>query len=258
MGELQAITEAKGAAESGDFAKARNALARAIDADPNDCELHALMSWYTAKTSSLDPHERARLVQHHLGISFEIKPDNHFGHFYQGRIWADQGNSQRARTSFESALKARPDFTAAKDAMARLDAKPDATPEPTGTRTTGMYRKAKHRHLMLLGFLAVLTGGATVASFFLSGKPARNLAAQLGTSLPLISISRGATELHIDVGPAWSALQPNEKEQEAGNIARGAMKLQLKRVFVYSNSKQVAELNEEKVCLDPKCLSLGE
>src|SRR3569832_2227758 len=103
------ISEAKAASAHGEWERARQALARAIDVAPSAAELHAFMSWCTSRTSSIEVRGRSRLVEHHLAVSLEIAAGNAFAHLYSGRIWADQGNVPRAKLAFQAALRVRPD-----------------------------------------------------------------------------------------------------------------------------------------------------
>src|SRR5262245_13331897 len=112
--------EARSLADLGDFARAREVISRALDIAPNDHELHAVMAWYTHSCKTIDLHERERLSQHHFAVSFELAPNNALAHYWQGRIFMDVGNTARARTSIETAIKLRPDFEAARNALDRL------------------------------------------------------------------------------------------------------------------------------------------
>src|SRR5262245_6954228 len=94
-----ARAQARSLADLGDFAGAREALSRALDQAASNAELHAMMAWVTSRCTSIDPHERDRLAQHHLGVAFEVAPESPHPHHYQGLILVEQGNAQRASHS---------------------------------------------------------------------------------------------------------------------------------------------------------------
>jgi tetratricopeptide (TPR) repeat protein len=249
--ELRAA--AKSLADIGDFGKARDAIGKAIERAPNDAELHALMSWYTYKNKALDVNERDRLCQHHLAVSFEIAPNNPHAHFAQGRIWDDQGNSARARVAFDAALKARPDFRAAREALDKLGSGP-AAPAAAPVAPVA-HRRPKVRGLVVAAVvMALLAAGG---GYYTMGAQDRDLAAMakdLGMHLPLRSASKSAKALYLDVGPSWDGVSAAERQQEMAAIADGAGKLGFTEVYVYAGGARVAESHDGKPCADQACL----
>src|SRR5262245_43010695 len=71
-----ARVQARSLSDLGDFDGARERLLQAIHEAPDNPELHAQMAWFSFKCRSIDPHERDRLAQHHLTVSFEASPGN--------------------------------------------------------------------------------------------------------------------------------------------------------------------------------------
>ncbi len=281
-----AVAQARSLADLGDFDKAREMLSKAIEATPDDAQLNALMGWYAFKGRSADPHERDRLAQHYLGVSFQLSPDNAFAHYYQGRMWAEQGNAARARASYEAAVNAKPDFAAAQDALDKLGAR-----IPTGvsgvmarivtaasgvtriaTSVSGVTRvptaasgatllaqkpeaekPAARAPLIVATVVAALIGAG---GYFVLTKEERklgDLAAQLGTSLPIEAADHGQGEILVDVGQSWMALSGPEREKELAAIAAGAKQLGFKHVYIFSNSTQVAQSREGRRCIGVDC-----
>jgi tetratricopeptide (TPR) repeat protein len=248
-----AIAEAKAAADSGDFDGARAALVRALDARSNDPSLHALMAWYTHQSLGLAEHERNRLAEHHLQVALELDPQNAQAHYYQGMIWATDGNATRGRISLNTALRIQPDFSAAVRALESLNGRADETPAPVEARSPRPSPPSRRRSILVATFAVVLGGGA--AFLFLGGRDAAldSTAAELGTRLTLISVSKVNRDLYLDAGSSWRSQADADRAQEMATIAQKAQGLGYENVFVFSNSQAVAESHGGAVCFGDGC-----
>lgn len=252
--------EAKSLADIGDFDRARETLARAIDAAPDDPELHAFMAWYTCKCRALDPHERDRLAKHHLAVSFEQAPDNAAAHYCQGQIWLAQGNGPRAKTSFEAAVRRRPDYTPAITALEKLGLRTtsavtlDYMPAQGGRR--GPSRQVVRGSIVALTVMAV--GAGAVGYVMLSADDRENsaFAKELGTKFKLKSVSKVTDTLAIDVGLSWNKFNGADRVNELKSMGTAAKERGFKHVLVFSESVAVAEVHDGKVCADQACISL--
>ncbi len=252
-----AVEEARTAAASRDWDKARTALSRGIDLSPNDPELHAQMSYYTSKCGNLEPNERGRLVEHHLSVSFEIAPDNVFAHYYQGRILAEQGNSARGRLALEAALRVRPDFKPATEALEKLIAGKGVT-----TEVVPAYKTRSRRKQIVTGGgigLVVLGLAAVGVMYFATSRGDRELktlAAQLHSPLPIQSASQVGEDLHVDLGEEWLKAEEGTKQGVATTICENALNLGAKHVYLYANSEPVGEGHDGVACLEEKCRTM--
>jgi len=250
---MRAAADAKACADNGDWDGARAAMARAIDLASDNAGYHALMAWYTYQCSLQPAFERQRLAEHHLAVAIEMEPENAQAHYYQGLIWAGGGNTTRARIALSTALNLKPSFQAAAQALEKLGkVGNEPVKEPTGTFVRP--KKTKAKLLVPLAAAAALSAALGAAVLFSSGQPsgAAELAKQLGTRLPLLSISRagpGLQDLHIDVGTDWGKLSPTEQAGEMQTIARGGKALGIVNVFVYSQSQAVAESHGDAICV---------
>ncbi len=246
-----AASEAHVAASFGEWEKARTAMARALDEAPNDPELHATMAWYTNRSAAIDPVDRLRLAQHHLNVSLELSPNNPYAPYFQGRVWADQGNGARARIAFEAALRLDPAYRPAQQAIDRLDGK--RTPV-VGVPIMGRAKKRPRlRSPALFGALAAL-GAMLVAGRFLSaGQDLVDLKDKLGTGMPLFSSDERGNELHLDFGDIFVRMPRHEREYEMLTIAGGAKKLGYLNVFVHGNGKLIGEAHNGIPCLAGEC-----
>jgi hypothetical protein len=239
-------------ADQGDWDGARAAMARAIDAASDNASYHALMAWYTYQCSLQPDFERQRLAEHHLKVALEMEPENAQAHYYQGMMWAGDGNTTRARIALSTALNLDPNLPAAAQALDKLGKQP-AAKEPTGTFARPRAR-SKPKLVLPLALATVLTAIGAGTGLYYSGQPAgaADLAKQLGTKLPLLSTSRagpGLQDLHIDVGPTWGKLSPSDQTNEMLTIARGAQGIGVQNVFVYSQSRPVAESHGDAICV---------
>jgi tetratricopeptide (TPR) repeat protein len=251
-GAARAAADARAAAESGDWNGARAAMARAIDISPNDASFHAHMAWYSHQATALPASESDRLSEHHLSVALEIDPNNADAHYVQGMLWANGGNTTRARIALTTAVKLRPDHRAATNALDRLNEKPEPTAPAEITRTSmPKHGKPKLRLPLVVAAVAValVAGGA----FFLSSdaRGFGDLAKQLGTSLELGSVSRVGADLYIDVGTSWDKLPEDQRSNEMTSIASHAGGMGLTNVYVYAQSNPVAESHGEAICLGP-------
>jgi len=254
----RAAAEAKICAEQGQWDDARAAMARAIDADAGNATYHALMGWYTSQSSVQPATERQRLAEHHLGVALEMDQNSCLAHYYQGMMWAGGGNTTRARIAFNTALSVNPKFQLAQQALERIGkAEPTASSEvarPNAYRRTG--KRGKIVPLVLANLAVAVIGGAVL--YLLQQPPgASDLARQLGTHLPIASASRagtGAQDLYIDFGKSWQALSKQEQDEQLHAIANGARAMAIVNVFVSSQSRPVAEIHGETVCVGD-CLS---
>jgi tetratricopeptide (TPR) repeat protein len=249
----RAAGEARAAADAGDWNAARAAMARAIDLSPNDAAFHAHMAWYSHQASALAESERQRLADHHLQVALELDPHSAEAHYVQGLVWADGGNTTRARIALTTALKERPGHQAATSALGRLDnavANAPASQEP-GAALPGGRRGSKLRLPLVLAAAAVTAVGGL--AFFLSSETRGmgDLATRLGTRLSISSASEVSQDLYIDVGSSWDVLPENERPAEMSTIAQHAAGLNLRGVFVYARSELVGETHGEKVCIGP-------
>jgi len=181
-----------------------------------------------------------------------MDPENAQAHYYQGLIWAGGGNTTRARIALSTALNLNPKFQAAAQALDKLGKEPG----PKETLQQPTYSRSKKAKLVVpLALATLLLGGGGFAALYVTGQPAgaTDLAKQLGTKLPLVSVSRvgsaGGQDLHIDVGDAWGRLPKEDQAAEMHAIAKAAQGLRFLNVFVYSNSSPVAESHGEAVCL---------
>jgi hypothetical protein len=255
---LPAADEARAAAATGNWEAARNAMARAIEMAPNHAGYHAYMAWYTSQCNSIPSGERQRLAEHHLAVSFELDPNCAEGHYVQGRMWQGDGNTTRARMELDQAVRVRPDYPSAVNALVGLKGnepnaassgklKKAAAPAPR-TRAAPKLRLP----LAVATALVALVGGV---AFFLSGDRGdfTDLAKQLGTSMKLNSASRMRDDLYIEVRGSWEALSPTEQSVEMGQIAAHAVTLGVKNVFVYDNADVVAEVHGTAICLGDDC-----
>jgi tetratricopeptide (TPR) repeat protein len=250
---LRAASEAKAAAENGEWDEARTAMTKAIDGAPDNATYHALMAWYTWQCSIQPAFERQRLAEHHLSVALDMDPDNHQAHYYQGLIWAGGGNTTRARIALSQALALKPNFQAAAQALDKLG----KVNEPAAAKESERPTLVKRRKATLILPLAIGTvlmaaiGGATI--FYSGQQPgANNLAKQLGMTMPLVSASRvgsSAQDLHMDVGRAWGSAGAADQTRELQNIARGAKALGIVNVFIYSDSQPVGEIHGDAVCV---------
>ena len=246
-----AVAEARAAAESGDFDGARSAIARAIDARANDPSLHAAMAWYTHQSFSLPEFERRRLWEHHLKVALDLDPQNAQAHYYQGMIWASDGNPTRGRISLATALRIQPDFSAASSALQKLTIK-DQTPSVTEMRPPVAPPRRK-RGLLIATAVVVLGGGAALLSLGGRNPALDGMAKRLGTSLTLISVSSVNKDLYLDAGASWLAQPEGEHAAEMANLARAARELGFDNVFVFSNARGVAESHGGAVCFGEAC-----
>jgi tetratricopeptide (TPR) repeat protein len=242
--------EAKAFAETSDWEAARKSMTSAIDDNPNSALFHALMAWYTHQCRSVPEFERQRLAEHHLAVALEIDPQNHEAHYLQGLVWAGGGNTTRARIALTTALKVRPDFTAAQSALDRLGGKLEDEAAPPREGTLATPRRNKRTLVLPLMVGTVLVGLVAGGAFLISGE--RNtLAKEIGTSLTLVSASRVDKDLYIDFGEAWSTLA--DKHAEVAGIAQHLGQIGLVNAFVYSNSNPVAEIHDQIVCIEAEC-----
>jgi tetratricopeptide (TPR) repeat protein len=252
----RAAAEAKVCAEQGQWDDARAAMARAIDADASNATFHALMGWYTSQSSLQPATERQRLAEHHLGVALEIDQNSCLAHYYQGLIWAGGGNGTRARIAFNNALSINPKFQPAQQALERISKGPA---EPTGSSEVprpNAYRRAGKRRTavvpLAIATLAMAVIGGVVLYLLQLPPGASELARQLGTHLPIASASRagnGAQDLYVDFGKSWQALSKQEQDEELHTIANGARAMAIVNVFVSSQSRPVAEIHGETVCV---------
>lgn len=246
------VVQAKNLADLGDFDKARETLARAIDVAPSDPELHAMMSWYAFKGRSLDPHERERLARHHLRVAFELCPDNHQAHFHQGKIFADQGNTARARAAYDAAVRARPDFPLAREALERLGGRLESMPQAVAP-SRGPARRAVSTPLIAALVFALAVGAAGYWVLTAEAREFAAFGAEIGTDLPLRSVSKGGKDLYLDVGLSWTRLSAQERKEKMTVITEGAARLGLTSVYLFSNSEPVAESHDGRVCTEATC-----
>jgi tetratricopeptide (TPR) repeat protein len=251
--------EAKSLADIGEFDRARETIKRAIDHTPNDPELHARMAWYTFRCSGIEAHERERLAEHHIGLSFELKADNPHAHFYRASIWIAEGNAARAKGALESALRADPRFAAAREALDRLGgggAAVAAQPVAAPHAPHAAKRRVVRTSIVALTTAALLVGA--VGYFLLSAddRELAHLAKQLGTKLTLQSANKAEQELRIDVGASWTTLSPDEHAREVQTMGDRARALGFPHLFVYSNTRPVAESHEGKACADATCMAM--
>src|SRR5438132_1023956 len=159
----QAAADAKTAADSGDWDGARAAMSRAIDAAPTTANFHALMAWYTFQCSTVSlAFERQRIAEHHINVALEIDPDNAQAHYCQGLIWAGGGNTTRARIALSTALKTRPDFQAAAQALDKLGKVNEPEPVPELDRPVAKSRPSVLIPLALATVLVAAGGGAAL------------------------------------------------------------------------------------------------
>jgi tetratricopeptide (TPR) repeat protein len=247
-----AAADARAAADSGDWNGARAAMARAIDISPNDASFHAFMAWYSHQATALPASESDRLSEHHLSVALEIDPNNADAHYVQGMLWANGGNTTRARIALTTAVKLQPDHRAATSALDRLSDKPEPTVPAEVTRSTALPKQSRRAKIRLpLVVAAVSVAVVAAGAFFLSseGRGAADLAKQLGTTLKLGSVSRVGADLYIDVGTSWDSLAEDQRSNEMSTIARNAGGMGLANVFVYNRSQPVAESHGEAICL---------
>jgi hypothetical protein len=227
-------------------------MARAIDAASDNASYHALMAWYTYQCSLQPDFERQRLAEHHFSVALDLEPENAQAHYYQGMMWAGDGNTTRARIALATALNLKPSFQAAAQALDKLGKVSEPVKEPTGTFVRPKASKAKL--VLPLAAVAILSAVGGWAMLYYTGRPAgaAELAKQLGTQLPLVSTSRAGSamqDLHIDVGQAWGKLSPTEQAGEMQAMARGGQAIGVVNIFVYSNSQQVAESHGDAICM---------
>lgn len=251
----RAAAEAKASADVGDYDAARAAMSRAIDGNPNDSSLHALMAWYTFQCNAVPAFERQRLAEHHLSVALELDPSNAQAHYYQGMIWAGGGNVTRARISLSAALNVRPDFQAAAQALDRLGKAEITAVTKENERPAQMRRGRRSLVLpLVLATVVMALGGGAILYFPGTGaqNAAADLARQLGTRLVLVSASRAGQDLHIDAGSSWETMPAGERTDEMRTIAKNAQLMGVTNVFVYANSAPVAESHGANVCVG-KC-----
>jgi tetratricopeptide (TPR) repeat protein len=250
---VRSATEAKQSADAGDWDGARAAMSRAIDSASDNATYHALMAWYTYQCSIQPAFERQRLAEHHLSVALEMDPENPQAHYYQGMMWANGGNTTRARIALSTALNLKPGFQDAAKALDKLN-KPAEAPSKDQVQQPAFRRPGKTRLIVPLALATLLLGGGGAAALYVSGQPAGadDMAKQLGTHLTLVSTSRvgsGGQDLHIDVGDSWAKLPQGEQSGELQNIAKGAQAMGIVNVFLYSQSQPVAETHGDKICV---------
>jgi tetratricopeptide (TPR) repeat protein len=253
---LPAADEARAAAGSGNWEAARAAMARAIEAAPNNAGYHAYMAWYTSQCNSIPDGERQRLAEHHLAVSFELDPNCAEGHYVQGRIWQGDGNTTRARMELDAALKVRPNYRSAVQALVGLQAPAkEAAPAANQGKAPPSSRSAASRLRVPLVVAAVVVAAVGAVAFFLSGDGGESaaLARQLGTSITINSASRQQSDLYIEVRGAWEKLDDTDKSNEMQQITQHIEALGIKNVFVYDNAQIVAEVHGAAFCLGEAC-----
>jgi hypothetical protein len=85
-------------------------------------------------------------------------------------------------------------------------------------------------------------------------------AKELGTKFILQSVAKGGLgrdSLHIDVGVSWAKFQGSARTEELRTLAEGAKGLGFNQIYIFSDSNQVAEIHDGKVCPDPTCFARG-
>jgi tetratricopeptide (TPR) repeat protein len=246
-----AAADARTAADSGDWNGARAAMARAIDISPNDATFHAFMAWYSHQATALPASESDRLSEHHLSVALEIDPNNADAHYVQGLLWANGGNTTRARIALTTAVKLQPKHRGASSALDRLSEKAEPTAATEVTRSTTVPKQDRRKLRLPLVVAAVAVAAVAAGAFFLSSdtRGFDDLAKQLGTTLTLGSASRAGADLYIDVGTSWENLADDQRSSEMATIARNAGGMGLVNVFVFSRSEAVAESHGEAICL---------
>jgi tetratricopeptide (TPR) repeat protein len=229
-------------------------MARAIDVAPNDPAFHAHMAWYSHQASALPEFERERLTEHHLAVALEIDPDNAEAHYVQGMLWSGDGNTTRARIALNTALKTRPDYVAAANALGRLDRVVE-TPAPGESPGTGTLLPRRRTRKLRLPLVVATTLVALVGagSFFLSSdaREFSELSKQLGTTLSVSSASRVSEDLYVDVGTSWDKMPVEDRAAELTNIGQRAKGLGVANVYIYAFSQPVAEIHADKICIGP-------
>ncbi len=248
--------QAASLASIGDFDGARAALTGAIDAAPNDPELHALMGWYSFKCQKLAAPERDRLAEHHLNVSNSIAADNVHATYWQARLWIERGNLPRARAALEAVLRSNPGHQLAKESKEAIDRLDGKTPAPTAVAAGPRRRRPAARvGLVIVTVLSLVAGGAGYWMLNAESRELRDLARQLGTDLSLRSASRDKDELLVDVGGSLSSLSVPEQNGQMQKIVDGAAKMGIAHVFFFADSKPLAEAHEGKLCADESCLT---
>jgi tetratricopeptide (TPR) repeat protein len=251
-GELDLmVSQARIAAEMGDWDGARKELAQAIDATPNDPEMHALMAWYTSRARSLPDPERERLTQHHLDVALQINPKCVQAYHYRGLILKGQGNAVRARLAFQEALSIKPDYTPTLQALEVLDGRRRTISVVALPAVIAGERGAAHkldrklsvdRRKMLIAALVMVAGGGAGYLTMNRDPPTVAWASKLGTNIPIKSVDHVGKEMRVDIGDAWFALFDAERAHEMNAIAAGASKLGYDKVMVVSRDRVVAEV----------------
>jgi tetratricopeptide (TPR) repeat protein len=210
----QALAEARDAAAIGDWPKARTAMARAIDACPNDSGFHALMGHYTLRTSALQPAERERLTLHHLNVALELDARNADAHCYLGELYQVQGNSMRARAAFEAACKAQPGHLRAREALERAGGK---TPPPVTVRPGPVLAARRRRHhlpFVLAAALFLAAGGGAAYFVMAAGDDGERFTAiQLETTLEVTYAVARQGHLTLELGRASAGRLSREQLQ---------------------------------------------
>jgi len=227
------VGQAEAAAIAENFEKARAHMSRAIDADPKNAKLHALMGHYTWKCKQLQESERTHLTKHHLGYAIELNPREPLGHFYLGLFHWGLGDRGRARASWQSALAVDPSFKSAIDALERrTTAVQVAVPDLPGKPRR---RRPGLRGSLVAGVVVALLalGGSLLARMAPNSEYVK-FAAMLGIKMKIRAAHAGRTELHIDVGSDWGKMSESERQSEASIIAENGARLGFTKVIVHT------------------------
>lgn len=256
---LPTIDQLKGevqvAAGLGDWLRCREVLLKAIDLDPNSCELHATNGYYTFMAGAQGLQEHERLSDHHLAVAREIDPRSPLPYYWAGRVFMARGNAPRARAEFATALEKQPGYGPAVQALTELDGgKPPVAAAAQTMQAARARVSAAGRNAVLVGLLVVSVAGG--AFYHLRSDPEgfKKLAEELGTNLTITSASRNPPNLMIELGDAWHQLGEGEKENELRTIGPRAAIMGFEKVLIFSSGRHVAEASKDEVCPGGPCM----
>jgi len=235
----EAIATAKAQENAGEWDAARRTLAGALARAPDDAALHARMGWYVYNAPSTPQDQRLAEALGHLDRSNKLDPTGgEAAHYYRGCIFTREGNFTRARAELKTALRIRPTFVQAKEALTALGDKGAASPGAVAADDAPIAPAAgrrPHRAWHLLAAIALIAlAAAASASFVFRSR-------RYETNISNAVISREDNTLKVEVGPMWKLFSGEQQQRELRHVVESARRMGARRVVVLGRGKVVAE-----------------
>lgn len=235
-----AQAEAKTMEQMGQWDRAREAMARAIDAAPKESDFHARMGWYTYKNAEMPSAERERLWKYHLEYALELNPNELLARHYLGAIYANQGNLGRARLELAAALKIDPSFKPSRDGLDRLGKPSKAEERQAAMAQYGPLGRRKPKNKVAGLVVGLFFASIPLAISLVMGDPDRVLefsATDLGATVELWSARREQKMLLLQFeAESWDKLSANDQESELLRIGKNAETLGMTEIIAFLNT----------------------